>query len=330
MEIEIHETNVTSKDKTKIAELGKIGRASQRARTVAMTPERAMELVPGWEEASTITVEPMLGGRTNSSFRVMLNDDTYVLRINAANGAALGVDYEREYEILKHVYRGDVGPEPVYFSPESGVLVTRYVEGEVLSAEEVRKPGNIERIVRSLKKLHALPAPRHRLSLEQAVSRYCKTVEEAKLHFSRSLVEIRPKALGLVREWSRNIENVCLCHNDLFHSNMVDGKGIVFIDWEYAATGDPLFELAAITQYHKFTEHHTDYLLEKYFGDSSNSMRHRMRRTQAVFDLICILWVLAFRASAGGNVLPEAGSEEVLVEHARRLAEGAHSLRGWD
>ena len=321
---------MTSKKQSPVWNWSKIGRAAERAGTVGVTPERAMQLVPGWEDADTITVEPMLGGRTNSSYRVMLGAETFVLRINAANEPALGIDYEREFEILKHVYRGDVGPEPVYFSPEAGVLVTRFVEGDVLSAEEVRKPVNIERIVRSLKKLHALPAPRHRLNLETVVSRYCKTVEEARLHFSEALVNVRPKALGLVREWSRGIDKVCLCHNDLFHSNIIDGKGIRFIDWEYAGTGDPLFELAAITQYHKFTEHHTDYLLEHYFGESSNSIRHRMRRTQAVFDLLCILWVLAFRASAGGTVLPEAGSEGALIEHAERLSEGANSLRGWD
>lgn len=294
-----------------------------------MTPERAKQLVPGWEEADSVTVKPLRGGRTNSSFRVCLDEQTFVLRINAANGPALGVDYEREYEILHHVFRGDVGPEPVYYSPKSGVLVTRYVKGEVLSAAQVRKPANIERIVRSLKKLHALPAPRHRLSLEHGVLRYCKAVEEAGLHLSEALARVRPNALGLVREWAKGTEEVCLCHNDLLHSNIVDGARIKFIDWEYAATGDPMFELAAITQYHSFTEHHTDYLLEKYFGESSNSLRHRMRRTQAVFDLMCILWVLAFRASAGGNVLREAGSQELLIEHAQRLSEGAHSLRGW-
>lgn len=330
MELQIQERAVTGKGKKRIRDRRKAGRAKLRAKTVAMTPERATELVPGWRDAGIVTIEPMLGGRTNSSFRVRVEQETFVLRINAANGPALGIDYEREYEILKHVHRGDVGPEPVYFSPEAGVLVTRFVEGSALSAEDVRKPINIERIVRGLKKLHALPAPRHRLSLEKVITRYCQTVEEAELHFSQALVHIRPKALGLIREWSHGIEKVCLCHNDLFHSNMIDGNGIQFIDWEYAATGDPFFELAAITQYHKFTGHHTDYLLEKYFGESNTATRHRMRRTQAVFDLICILWVLAFRASAGGNVLPEAGSEEIMIEHAQRLAEGAHSLRGWD
>lgn len=319
-----------SKGKVRIRDRRKAGRASARAETVGMTPERALELVPEWKGVGAISLEPMLGGRTNSSYRVNVDDDTYVLRINAANGPSLGIDYEREYEILQHVFRGDIGPEPIFFAPEQGVLVTRYVAGEVMSAEAVRKPQNIVRIVRAVKKLHALPAPRHRLNLEDVVVRYCQTIEEAGLSFSSAVGSVRPKALGLVRQWSRGIDKVCLCHNDLFHSNIIDGKGIRFIDWEYAATGDPLFELAALTQYHNFSQHHTDYLLEQYFGESSSSIRHRMRQTQSVFDLICILWVLAFRSSAGGNVLPEAGSEDLLVEHAMRLAEGAHSLRGWD
>lgn len=301
-----------------------------RASTGGMTAEKAMALVPAWQDAGLVTTEPMLGGRTNSSYRIQVEGETFVLRVNAINGPSLGLDYEREFEILKHAYRGDVGPEPIYLGLEAGVLVMRFIEGEVLLADDVRKPANIQRIVRSLKKLHALPAPRFKLNLERVVNRYCKTVSEAGLHYAASLEEIRPKILGRVREWSRGTEQTCLCHNDLFHSNIIDGNGIWFIDWEYAATGDPMFELAALTQYHHFTEHHTDYLLEQYFGEASNTLRHRMRRTQAIFDLICILWVLAFRASAGGNVLPEAGSEDHLLEHVARLAEGGGSLRGWD
>ncbi len=306
------------------------GRARMRARSVDLTPEKAMALVPQWQDATTVVTEEMLGGRTNSSFRVQVDGETFVLRLNAANGAALGLDYEREYEILRHVGRAGVGPEPVYVSQDAGVLVMRYIDGEPMSVESVRKPDNIRRIVRTLKKVHALPPPRYRLDLEEVVHRYCETVQESGLPFAQHLVALRPRIFARVREWANGTEETCLCHNDLFHSNMIDGAGISFIDWEYASVGDPMFELAALTQYHQFTGHHSEYLLEQYFNDASNVLRRRLRHTQAVFDLICILWVLAFRASAGGNVLPEAGSEDYLLEYVERLADGGHALRGWD
>lgn len=320
---------MSEKKKTKIRDRRKTGRIAMRASTGEMTADRAMKLVPFWQDVGILTLETMLGGRSNSSYKVQVEDETYVLRVNAANAPLLGVDHAREYEILKQASRAGLGPEPVYVDIEKGVLVCRFIEGQICTTDDVRKPANIKRIVNALKKLHKLRPPRQKLDIESVINRYCQTVVDAGLHYSQALDALRPRLLGLARSWSRGIESTCLCHNDLIHSNIIDARGIQFIDWEYAANGDPMFELAALSQYHHFTEHHTDYLLEHYFGEASGAIRRRMRATQAIFDAVSILWVLAFRASAGGTVSVEAGSEGLLLEHLEHLAEGGSPLRGW-
>jgi thiamine kinase len=300
-----------------------------RASVGEMTVDRAMKLVPIWKDKGIVVVEEMLGGRSNTSYRVQVDGHTYVLRVNAINGPVLGVDHESEHAILKQVSRAELGPEPVYIDQQKGVLVCDFIEGEICSTDDVRKPVNIRRIVSSLKKLHRLRKPRRKLDIEAVMNRYCQVIVDARLHYSEGLDALRTRLLGLAREWARGTEVTCLCHNDLIHSNIIDARGMQFIDWEYAATGDPMFELAALSQYHHYTERHTDYLLEQYFGETSSGTRHRMRKTQAVFDAVSILWVLAFRASAGGTVEPEAGSEGLLLEHLEHLSEGGSPLRGW-
>ncbi len=300
-----------------------------RASTGAMTVDIAMKLVPLWRDASMVTLEEMLGGRSNTSYKVQVDDHTYVLRVNAVNGPLLGVDHDREYAILKQVSHAELGPEPVFIDNSNGVLVYRFIEGEMYSTEDVRTPENISRIVTALKKLRKLRAPRQKQSLEAVINRYCQTITDARLHYASGVEALRKQLMSMVREWSGGTEFTCLCHNDLIHSNIIDSDGVKFIDWEYAATGDPMFELAALSQYHHFTKHHTDYMLEQYFGESSGTIRNRMFKTQAVFDAVSILWVLAFRASAGGNVMSEAGSEGLLLEHLERLAKGGSPLRGW-
>ena len=47
------------------------------------------------------------------------------------------------------------------------------------------------------------------------------------------------------------IRRPALCHNDLVHSNIIDGDPVRLIDWEYSAVGDPYFDLAIVVRHHQ-------------------------------------------------------------------------------
>jgi len=97
---------------------------------------------------------------------------------------------------------------------------------------------------------------------------------------------------------------VCLCHNDLYHLNVVDSadRALCLLDWEYAGLGDPYFDLAAVCCYHSYDEPLQRQLLREYAqdladGGSGDRSHARLQAMGELFDYIGILW-LEVRAAA--------------------------------
>jgi hypothetical protein len=72
------------------------------------------------------------------------------------------------------------------------------------------------------------------------------------------------KALSIANESDHQVLR-CLCHNDVHHLNLVDdGSRLWLLDWEYAAIGDPYFDLASVCCYHNFNAEQRSMLLDFY------------------------------------------------------------------
>jgi thiamine kinase-like enzyme len=181
-----------------------------------------------------VKVETLGGGITNHNFKVMVDGDVLVLRIGGKDTALLGIDREHEHEAALMAARLGIGPEVVRFA--DGVLVTRFVEGEVGRAD----PATVGAL---LKRLHWAPAVAGRFDSFRVVEAYAATATGR----GRSL----PDAYGPAHELACQIEArraaapVVTCHNDLLAANFIDDGGRIWIvDWEYAGMGDPFFDLA--------------------------------------------------------------------------------------
>ena len=85
------------------------------------------------------------------------------------------------------------------------------------------------------------------------------------------------------------------------------------LDWEYAAKGDPLFELAVIVSCHQFDRQETDLLLEQYDCENFADNRERFPAMLLLYQFIEILWYLVNRL-----VSPE--SEQVGFSTAARIS----------
>ena len=58
------------------------------------------------------------------------------------------------------------------------------------------------------------------------------------------------------------------CHNDLLAENFLDSsEKLWLIDWEYAAMGDPLFDLANFVANFELSDSQTMTLMTGYFGE---------------------------------------------------------------
>jgi thiamine kinase-like enzyme len=130
--------------------------------------------------------------------------------------------------------------------------------------------------------------------------------------------QIAGEADILLRRLSADPSRLCLCHNDLNSTNILDTGSLYLIDWEYAAIGDPYFDLATIIQHHGLVEGQVECLLAAYKDRVSDEDRHHLRRYCTLYDRVLVLWLLAIGCNA--DLDPE--QVEQLAGARSRIAQG--------
>ena len=66
----------------------------------------------------------------------------------------------------------------------------------------------------------------------------------------------------------------------------------VFLDWEYAGMGDPVFDLANFSVHHEFTGDQDRWLLEFYFGGVSAENWARIKLLKVISDFREAMWAM--------------------------------------
>jgi thiamine kinase len=242
-----------------------------------------------------LVAEPIKHGLTNASWLVRSNDQAVVVRISVADDAALQIDRSSEAAILSAVAAAGIGADVLLCDPAQRLLVTRYVAGELWSRTDARDPGNIARLAAVVRELHgiALPPGAQRLDLVRALHGYWHRLD-ASGHAARA-GDDRTRRVALER--ARTVQSAgsaVLCHNDLHNLNVIDAGRIYLLDWEYAAVGPPLFDLASVCSYHAFDAERRGMLL-RHYGTATDDARRLLSDACALFDYIKDLWTLTRR-----------------------------------
>jgi thiamine kinase-like enzyme len=87
-----------------------------------------------------------------------------------------------------------------------------------------------------------------------------------------------------------------LCHHDPHAGNLLGFDAPVLIDWEYAANGQPLFDLAVVIRYHRLDAAAAEILLSAWAGDGGEAHRERLAGFCQLYDLLSVLWEQAIAA----------------------------------
>ena len=216
-----------------------------------MRVEQAVErLWPG----QAVDVEPLGGGITNHNFRVSVDGEELVLRIGGKDTSLLGIDREHEHEAALLAARLGIGPEVARFA--DGLLVTRFVEGEVGRADPAAVGG-------LLRRLHGAEPISSRFDSFRVVETYAATAAERGVALPAAYE--RAHGLAQVIEAAREGAPLVTCHNDLLAANFIDdGARLWIVDWEYAGMGDPFFDLANFSVNNGLDEDGERALLEAY------------------------------------------------------------------
>ena len=201
-----------------------------------------------------------LGGGVgwNETWLAARGDEGLIVRFDTPVVCRLGLDRASEAGVLRSIQGRGLGPEPVFADPRRGLLVTRRLPGRACTPAMLRSPQMLRALGSLLRRLHETVAPPSAaapLDLARSLADYAAVVGGVRARrAARSGVRSLKAAAGSGR-------SPALCHNDPVAQNVLRGRSLRLIDWEFAAPGDPLFDVAVVVGHHGLPEEHARILL---------------------------------------------------------------------
>ncbi len=217
--------------------------------------------LPQWQ---CVHLQPLKGGLTNCCVKITWRcRETQqikhtVWRPKSATTLILGIDRQIEWLILSKLSAvSSLAPKP-WCLIEQGLLV-EWIDGSTPESLSMSV------LLSLLVSVHQLPCPDNVFSLENHVSQYWHRLPK-----TEAFDALRQQRLSLPPYRELAQPSVC-CHYDLgAHNVVVSNSGALrIIDWEYAACGDPAFELAMMIFTHNWSVHDavTQYCLLQNISD---------------------------------------------------------------
>lgn len=249
-------------------------------------------------EGVSIDEVSFAGGMTNTNYKVILNNEAYILRIPGKCTDEM-INRENEYYNSKMMSLLEINSDTSYFNPYTGIKLSKYIEGaETLTKTTAKFPQVIQEVASILKKVHTSDIIfANTFDVFEELQRYETLILQAQGKFYEGYEDIKDevKRLGnrLYEELGVTLKP---CHNDLVPENLIkDKKGRLYlIDWEYSGMNDPCWDLAAYLLEGELNEMQQQLFLTTYFGKKPNQLeKQKIHIFMILQDFIWSVWTLA-------------------------------------
>ena len=278
-----------------------------------------LKLVLGTDEYEEIV---RMGGMTNHTYKVTLDEKEYVVRIPGKGTEEIIV---RQNERVSTELACDLGVDAkmLYFG-DGGEKITEYIPNAItMSAQLLKEPVHIQQIAEIFRKMHncgvdtGVP-----FEVFDMASSYERIIVEKDVPMFEDYAFIKQQVLRIKQEIDLSIHvSKVPCHNDPLCENWVEGDGKMYlIDWEYAGMNDGMWDLADVSIEAGFDETCDRVLLENYMLKTPeiSDMKHFLANKIYV-DYLWTLWAKA-RVPYDGKPM-----EDWAVERYSRLKNSIHS-----
>ncbi len=184
---------------------------------------------------------------------------------------------EVEFKIQNMAYKRDISPKALLLDRKNNLMICEFVEGVHhfrLTQQELK------RLALTLKKLHSIKIQQQPNNLKKNFK-----FKHKKVYHAFKVID------------SFKSEYV-LGHNDLHPKNIIFGKKIKFIDWEYAGKTDRYFDLVAIIIEFKLNRRDEMTFLNSYFAKD----RVNYKKLEAFKIVYRTLWLEWFGKFERGQI----------------------------
>jgi thiamine kinase-like enzyme len=245
--------------------------------------QQALAGIPGFARAGV--VQQLSDGPTNASLLLERKGERFVLRLDKPAARELGLNRENEQQVLTELTVAGLAPAPLYCNVSEGVLLRPYLPGRSWTEKDLKGKGSLRRLARLLRRLHAVTPTGIDFDPLGAARRYARQLATAD---AATVLAQAGQLAGELAHWQ---EAPVLCHNDPVCHNILEGKSLALIDWEYAAVGDRYFDLAVVLQHHRVDDELSRFFLDSYLGRKARADEWRHLTLQRNFyQCLLQLW----------------------------------------
>ena len=257
----------------------------------------ALQNIPGVDGVGEIA---RLGGLTNLVYRVESGQGLLCLRL-PGKGTEEYIDRKVEQVNARAAAKAGVSPEVLHFD-ESGVMVTRYVEGTVTMDPEAFKTraGSPGRAALAFRQLHQSGESfDFRFELFSMIDDYLKILSTKEVDLPEGYHDVVGEAEAVRAALDRNPTDLTPCHCDPLCENFLDtGARMWIVDWEYSGMNDPMWDLGDLSVEAGFDAAQDEEMMAAYFdGAPPENLWGRMVIYKAMCDLLWTLWGLIQHAN---------------------------------
>jgi len=192
-------------------------------------------------EDSVELVQRLMGGMSNFTYIIRMNETLYTFRIPGKNAEKF-VDREVEKYHIELVEPLGLNNETVYLDVDSGIKIAKYITGKPM--HELSPHDYLNEAAETLKKVHHSSiksqydyAPFERLTKYED---YCKEYDHKHSNRYYDYKETLLSYKDFLDQFDKT-----LCHGDSQISNfVVTHDGIQLMDWEFTGNNDPFYDIA--------------------------------------------------------------------------------------
>lgn len=184
----------------------------------------------------------LAGGLTNQAYVIQLPQGAWVLRL--AGGAHLDISRAQEAKLSTYLAQAGLLPHLTYIAPNFSYWLRPFIVGRALTAPDFTF-SCLQHLVLELKQIHALPISIDLPHLNIATKAASYWQQLAQQGIPQSILALQERTSTIVQPLAGQH---CLCHLDPTPANWIltPSGQLTLLDWEYAALGHPLWDLAVL------------------------------------------------------------------------------------
>lgn len=236
------------------------------------------------------------GGMTNRNYKIIMENEAYILRIPGAGTENM---ISRNNEMINSKLAADKGlnVDILMFDENKGIKISKFIEcAETLTARTAKKEENMVLVADILRELHNSKINmENEFDVFKEIERYENILKQHDVDFYQGYDFIRKKVINLknvIKEYSFKLVP---SHNDTVPENFIkDKNGKMFlIDWEYSGLNDEMWDLAAHSLECGFNEEDDELFFRKYFkGDIDKDNKIKILINKILQDFLWSIWTL--------------------------------------